>query len=129
MLRRGATLVIPFLVVLTLVTSGNPILDLARIVAILLLALLGGAASGLAYALLLPLGRGSLLLRWSAAVLTVAPYFAVLCVIIRLIPGGRFQGEPYGMGALIAGSLMSVVVGTFLTTTMFPGDKQSTRAA
>jgi hypothetical protein len=123
MLRAGAAFVIPALVILTLVTSGEPARDLARAVAIIFLALVGGAASGFAHALLLPLNRGPLLMRWSGAVLTVAPYFAVLCVILRLIPGGSYQGEPYEKGDLIVVSVMSVVIGTFLTTTMFPGDE------
>ena len=123
MLRAGAVFLIPVLIILILVTSGEPAIDLARLVATILLALMGGAASGFAHALLLPLNRGSLLLRWSGAVLTVAPYLAVCSVIIRLIPGGSYQGEPYGKGDLIVVSVMSVVLGTFLTTTMFPGDE------
>ena len=76
---RGALFIIPIAVVYVLVTSSSPMTDLAKGAGFILLAVVGGALSGLSYSLI-----GKYVRRlgatgaYLAGIITIAPYLWVL---------------------------------------------------
>jgi hypothetical protein len=120
MVWRGTLLAVPLLVVWVLVESPTPGVDLLRVGASFLLAIVGGAGGGLVYGLVRPLVKGSRVARWLGAVLTVAPYFLAVCAIIRVFPGSDHRGAPWGRVDMVIVGALSLLLGTFLMTSLFP---------
>lgn len=85
MLARGAWIIAPIAIVYVLLTSDTPLVTLGHGVAVIGLAMTGGALSGLAYGLV-----GRRLQRafrggwYLTGIITIAPYMFVLTYVIRL---------------------------------------------
>jgi hypothetical protein len=76
---RGALIVFPIAILYVLVTSNTPVADLEMGAGLVLLAILGGALSGLSYSLVgKHLRRGGTVGAYLAGIITVAPYILIL---------------------------------------------------
>src|ERR1700730_3538829 len=93
---RGGVVAVPLLVVVVLVKSDHPARDLLVGAGILGVALIGGAASGTAYALaqrwIAPIPR---VVRSLAGMVTVAPYMAAVTAIVHVTQSSHWN-DPLG---------------------------------
>lgn len=86
MLMRGAMIIVPLAIVYVLATSHTPLVILGRGAAVVILAMLGGAASGLAYGLIgRHLQRAFPGGRYLTGIVTSLPYMVCLVVVDRLL--------------------------------------------
>lgn len=116
---RGAAFTLPLLVVAVLFISKHPARDLALGAALVGAAIVGGGLAGLAY---------SVAGRWvrpiptigpyAAGVLTVAPYMAVITLIVR-VSDARPLVSPIQTAEVIAFGIMSVLFGVALGQALF----------
>jgi len=107
MLMRGAWIVAPIAIVFVFVTSDSPWRTLAHGAAVVGLAMLGGAVSGLAYGTIgRHLQRAFTGGRYVTGVVTIAPYMFILPYIIRLADGkpllAPLTGEDIGISAAMS---------------------------
>lgn len=123
MLMRGAWLIVPIAIVAVFFTSRTPFATLGRGATVVLLALGGGALSGLAYGLLgrhvQHAFRGA---RYLTGIVTVAPYMLVLVYIIRLADNKPVLA-PWTRDDLIVMVAMTLFFGIVMGATWFGPDK------
>jgi hypothetical protein len=124
-MARGAWLVLPIALIYVLATSANPWESIMTGVGIALLAMAGGALSGLAYGLIgrhvRTAVRGGYYL---AEILTLAPYMFVLTFILRLSEGEPLWRRLNGGELAISGG-MTLLFGLVLGRAWFGPDDES----
>jgi hypothetical protein len=124
-MARGAWLVLPLALIYVLATSTDPWASIMTGVGIALLAVAGGALSGLAYGLLgrhvRRVVRGGYYLT---GILTLAPYMFVLPFIRRLGEGEPFWRRPSGGELAISGGL-TLLFGLVLGRAWFGSDDEA----
>lgn len=123
MLMRGAWLIVPIAIVAVFFTSSTPFATLGRGATLVLLALGGGALSGLAYGLVgrhvQHAFRGA---RYLTGIVTIAPYMFVLVYIIRLADNKPVLA-PWTRDDLIVMVAMTLFFGIVMGATWFSPDK------
>lgn len=108
---RGAAVVLPVLILVVLVASETPVLDIVRVFGVLGLAVLGGGLSGASYSLLGRHGRRVRLIGpYIAGVLTVVPYLLVLILVVRLLEQ-EVVFAPVGRAELFVVAIMAGIFG------------------
>lgn len=125
MLMRGAWLVAPLAIVAVLFTSRTPFATLGRGAMALLLALAGGALSGLSYGLAgrhirraFPGGR------FLTGIVTIAPYMFVLVYIIR-VADRKPVLAPWATQDFIVALVMTLIFGVAMGATWFGPEKSA----
>jgi uncharacterized membrane protein HdeD (DUF308 family) len=105
-MARGASIILPIIVVYVRATSPDPWASLMTGVGIAVLAMIGGALSGFAYSLVgrhlrkaIPGGY------YLTGIVTLAPYMFVLSYIVRLSDGVSLWHRPRGGEVAISGVL------------------------
>jgi len=126
---RGAAIVLPIGLVLLRFTSNHPMTDIAKVVLILVLAIVGGGLAGLAY---------SVAGRWARAVplvgpylagwLTVAPYIVMVDLLVRLVKNQPVWA-PFGAVDYFVAGLLIPIFGTQLGYMMFRTSDSESAAA
>ena len=124
-MARGAWLVLPIALIYVLATSPHAWDSIMTGVGIALLAMAGGALSGLAYGLIgrhvRTAVRGG---YYAAGIVTLAPYMLVLSFIFRLSEGEPLWQRPSGSELAISGG-MTLLFGLVLGRTWFGPDDES----
>lgn len=107
---RGAAFVLPVLILVVLIASDTPVLDIAKILGVISLALVGGGLSGAFYSLLGRHARRVMLVgSYLAGLLTVVPYLVVVILIVRMLDGDAVFA-PVGRAEVI---VLAIATGIF----------------
>lgn len=124
-LMRGAFILVPILIVYDVVTSRTPMVDIGRGAAISMLAMVGGAASGLAYGLVgrhvqhaFPGGR------YLTGIVTILPYVCFAIFVIRLVDH-KALWTPFTRFDLAIVTAMTLFFGSFIGYAWFGPDEPS----
>jgi len=121
---RGALFALPIVAVYVFITSQTPFADLGKGILVVVLAMLGGALSGLAYSAVgRPLRQFGPIGGYLAGVITLAPYMFVLIYILDFIKGVSLLHRPSREDLVIA-PLMAVIFGTVMGRSWF-GDAKT----
>jgi hypothetical protein len=123
MLMRGAWIVAPILVLFVLLTSHTPVATLGLGLAVIALAMVGGALSGLAYGVLGRHVQRAFRGAWYlTGVVTIAPYMFVLPYILRIADHKPFFTRLSGEDVAIAVA-MALLFGLVMGATWFAPER------